>query len=414
MNRSPRVLLVGYNGADNTGAEARVVAAIKDVRAVMGPRALITVPTLNVEKTHRYIQDESNVNLVQIPIVYFMAMRKLVHEHDLILLVEGSVYMDSWSSLLLWYFLWPTRLAHAYGKPCVAYAVDVGSASPANQGHIRREANKTDLIITRTHVAAETLRRWGVTAPIEITADLAVDFPVDPKDDGVLPAEWPGSDRGVVGMSMVDFYRFPVVVRPWGPRSDVYSWPVYFTDSPEQRHHSEALTAEYIATADRLIDEHGRRVALVCMEELDEVIAHRVQASVRHPDQTRIFSARDHNASQMTSVVRSLDLLITARYHGSVLALGGLRPQIAFGHDLRLKTLYQELGLYPEFFIEAHEADRFERLNREVDRLLARPDDHLEKLRLGYQDQLARARRNRDLLAQFVSQHGWGVSTWAA
>jgi polysaccharide pyruvyl transferase WcaK-like protein len=414
MNKDSRVLLVGYNGANNAGAEARVVAAIKDVRAVMGPQAPITVPTLNVANTQRYIQGIPHVRLVEIPTMYFLAMRSLVREHDLILLVEGSVYMDTWSSLLLWYFLWPTRLAHAYGKACLAYAVDVGSASLANQRHIRREANKTDLIITRTYAAAETLHGWGVTAPIQVTADLAVNFPVDVADVDLLAREWPDAGRGVVGMSMVDFYRFPVVVRPWGPKADRYSWPAYFAHTPEQRRRSQLLASGYTALADRLIEEHGQHVALLCMEELDEAIARRVQASVRRPERTRIFSAREHNASQMASLARSLAVLITARYHGSVLALPGLRPQIGFGHDLRLKTLYQELGLFDEYFVDAHEEGRFEMLNRQVERLLAQPDVQLDVLRRGYRDQLARAGHNRDLLARFVSDHGWGTTAWAA
>jgi polysaccharide pyruvyl transferase WcaK-like protein len=413
MNDHPRVLLVGYNGANNAGAEARVVAAINDVRAVMGPEPLITVPTLNVTNTLRYVQGAPNVRLVPIPTMYFLAMRDLVREHDLIMLVEGSVYMDTWSSLFLWYFLWSTRVAHAHHIPCLAYAVDVGSASRFNQGHIRRECNKTDLIITRTHAAAGTLRAWGVTAPLEVTADLAVRFPVDPSDAGLLAREWPEAEPGVVGLAMVDFHRFPVVVRPWGPRTDLYSWPVYFAHSAEQRRKSEALTAGYVALADRLVEEHRKHVALMCMEELDEAIAHRVQASVRHPNQTRIFSARNHNASQMTSLVRSLDLLITARYHGSVLALGGQRPQLAFGHDLRLKNLYQELGLYSEYFVDAHEERRFERLGQEVERLLSQPGIEAEALRRGYADQVARSRRNRELLARFISEH-WGQMAWAA
>ncbi|HXZ99106.1 MAG TPA: polysaccharide pyruvyl transferase family protein [Candidatus Binatia bacterium] len=414
MTNAPRVLLVGYNGADNTGAEARVVAAIKDVRAVMGPEAEITVPTLNVEKTRRYIEETANVRLVHIPLVYFLVMRKLVREHDLILLVEGSVYMDSWSSLFLWYFLWATRLARTYHKPCLAYAVDVGSASLANQGHIRREANKTDLIVTRTHAAAETLNRWGLTAPMEVTADLAVGFPVDADDQDVLSREWPAAGGGVVGVAMVDFYRFPVVIRPWGRRADRYSWPAYFAHTPEQHASSQALTVGYVAMIDRLWAEHHRPVALICMEELDEALARRVQGSVRYPEQTRIFSARVHTASEMTSVLHGLDLLITARYHGSVLALAGLRPQIAFGHDLRLKTLYQELGLYPDYFIDAHTDDRFKSLDRIVDRLLWQPAAQVERLRLGYKDQLTRGRRNRELLREFVSDHGWGASRWAA
>jgi polysaccharide pyruvyl transferase WcaK-like protein len=116
----------------------------------------------------------------------------------------------------------------------------------------------------------------------------------------------------------------------------------------------------------------------------------------------------------MASLARSLDILITARYHGSVLALPGLRPQIGFGHDLRLKILYQELGLYEDYFIDAHEEGCFELLNRKVERLLAQPDVQLETLRRGYQDQLARARMNRELLARFLSDHGWGTAAWAA
>ena len=40
-----KVLLVGYNGANNTGSEARLIAIIEDVRAVLGPEVHITVPT---------------------------------------------------------------------------------------------------------------------------------------------------------------------------------------------------------------------------------------------------------------------------------------------------------------------------------------------------------------------------------
>ena len=34
--------------------------------------------------------------------------------------------MDTWTSALLWAFLWTTRCAKYYKIPCVAYAVDAG------------------------------------------------------------------------------------------------------------------------------------------------------------------------------------------------------------------------------------------------------------------------------------------------
>ena len=38
---TPRVLFVGYNGANNTGAEALLLADIEDFRAVLGPGAIL-------------------------------------------------------------------------------------------------------------------------------------------------------------------------------------------------------------------------------------------------------------------------------------------------------------------------------------------------------------------------------------
>ena len=86
----------------------------------------------------------------------------------MLLLVEGSTYMDTWTSALLWAFLWATRCAYAAGKPCLTYAVDAGEVkSPLNRRLVCSEASKTDLIIVRAQAAAERLRSFGVTSRTE-------------------------------------------------------------------------------------------------------------------------------------------------------------------------------------------------------------------------------------------------------
>jgi len=55
-----KVLLVGYNGANNTGAEALLLADIEDVRAVLGPQAVITIPSLNPPNLRRYVKAGSS------------------------------------------------------------------------------------------------------------------------------------------------------------------------------------------------------------------------------------------------------------------------------------------------------------------------------------------------------------------
>jgi polysaccharide pyruvyl transferase WcaK-like protein len=398
---------MGYNGANNTGAEALLLADVQDIRAVLGPDARLTIPSLNPRNLRRYVRETPNLRIAPIRSIFFGELWRLVRQQDMVLLVEGSAYMDTWTSALLWAFLWTTHCAHVMGKPCMAYAVDAGQLRPFNQRLVRWVASETDLIVARSQGAAERLRAWGVTAPIEATADNALTFEPDRADDQVLERLWPESAQraGVAGVALVDFNLFPVVIRPWGRAEDCYRWPYYFSRSPGRRRASEALAAGYAAVADRLTDERGLSVALIAMEELDERLAHAVQDRMRHPDRAQVFSSRVLNASQMTSLLRGLDLLVTSRYHASVLSLAAAVPQMAVGHDLRLKTLYRELGL-EEYFVQPGR-DMWPRIQVQIEKLLDAPQAVQSLLRTGHAVHLASAQRNRALLRSFVAAHGF-------
>jgi polysaccharide pyruvyl transferase WcaK-like protein len=266
-NRTVKVLLVGYNGANNTGSEARLLAIIAEARSVLGPEAIITVPTLNERNLRRYIKEDERLRIAPIPSIYFFALRRLIREHDLIMLIEGSCYMDTWAKALLWAYLSTSKYSRQYGKPCLAYAVDAGTLSKSSVAKVRREASKTDLIVTRTHLAAARLREWGVSAPITVTEDTAFTFDAG-EERGTLERLWPGAGK-VAGMAVVDFHVWPVVIRPFGSSEDCYRWPYYFSRSPERRRGSEELASCLAKEADRIIEEHGRRVALIAMEAVD-------------------------------------------------------------------------------------------------------------------------------------------------
>jgi polysaccharide pyruvyl transferase WcaK-like protein len=409
-----RVLLLGYSGANNTGAEALLLADIDDVRAVLGPRAVITIPSLDPQNSRRYIKETPNLRIALLPTIFFPALRRLARENDLIMLGEGSTYMDTWSSVMLWAYLWTTHCADDMGKPSLAYAVDAGEMKSAfNRRLIRREASKTSLIITRAAAAAERLRAFGVTAPLEVTADNAFNFRPDPVDAGLLSRAWPEAGPHVVGMALVDFYLWPVVMKPWGPKEDCYRWPLYFTHSPERIRATEALACAYAALADDLISRHDRSVALIGMQSLDDCLLRKVHSTMVHSDRARIFSSRTYNASQMVSILRSLELLLTSRYHACVLSLAAQIPQIAVGHDLRLKTIYRELGLFEDFFVEPNADDLCERLRPRVERLLENPSCVRDALRRGYEKHRGDAQRNRSLLTDFVQAQGWEVAASA-
>lgn len=411
-----RVLLVGYNGANNTGAEALLASDIADVRAVLGPEARITVPTLNPDNLRRYVTESPTLRIARIPTLFFGAIRRLVKESDLVLLVEGSTYMDTWGSPLLWSFLWASHCAAAMGKPCMAYAVDAGALKPFNARLARRVASRTGLIVTRNRAAAGRLRALGVTAPILSTADNAFTFPTREADRGWVAREWPRAAGGMVGFAMVDFHLFPAVMRLWGPKELCYKWPYYFASSAERRKAGEMLARGYASLADHVVERTSKAVALVCMEQLDERLAERVHRGMRHPESARVFSARRHDASKMACLLRGLDFLVTSRYHAAVLSLAAGVPQVAVHHDTRLATIYQDIGLKEKWFLDPTAVGSlasgfaalklFTGLRERVDRLLANPGLQREALRRGHAEHLALARQNRKLLGEFVCGRG--------
>ncbi len=400
----PRILLVGYNGANNTGAEAKLLVSINQIRSVLGPDACITVPSLNEANLRRYLVESPTLKIEPVrPSLFFMDIRKFVKENDLIILVEGSCYMDTWGSALLWYYLLATKYAHSMKKPCVAYSVDAGSAGRFNRWLIRREASKTDLILARTQNAAERLKKWGVKAPIEVTADNAFAFQPNPQDHDLLKRVWPEASH-VVGVAAEDIYVWPVQIRLWDRKKYRYRWPYYYTHSRASREKSDLLAKVLAVQADDIIMEYDKDIALLSMEGLDAVFANKIQQHMKHADRTKVFTSSEYNASQMTSILRSLDLLITSRYHAGVLSLPNQVPQTAIGHDLRIRDLYADLGI-SELFIDHEDPLRFWELSNNVGDVFDHYDSVKDKLKKGYDQYRECEKRNPQLLEAFIESN---------
>ncbi|MTK63469.1 MAG: polysaccharide pyruvyl transferase family protein [Methanobacterium sp.] len=406
-----KVLLMGYNGANNTGSETRLISIIEDLRMVLGKDVELTIPTLNEKNLRRYIEEDEHLKIVPIPSIYFFALKNIVKRQDLVLLVEGSCYMDTWTSALLWAFLWTTRCAYNQGIPCIAYAVDSGELSTFNRFLVKREASKTDLIITRTKYAGDRLIDIGVSAPIVNTADCAFSFETKMEDKNILKKIWnseaPDSQEGFVGIAVVDFHLWPVVIRPWGKKVNLYKWPYYFSRSRSRVQKSEILSKYWANEADRIVEKHGKNIVIICMEELDEPLAIEVKNKMRHPEKAQIVSAGTYNASQMTEVLRSLELLITSRYHAGVLSMKNSVPQIGIGHDQRLKGLYKDMKIEKELLIDYPKGNSnlegiWENLSKKVDHLIENPKHVRELIGRCYKEQLELSQNNKKFLKKFL------------
>ena len=153
--------------------------------------------------------------------------------------------------------------------------------------------------------------------------------------------------------------------------------------------------------ADELVEKYDKDVALLSMEGLDTAFTTRIQQHMKHADRTKVFSSTQYNASQMTGILRSLDLLITSRYHAGVLSLPALVPQTAIGHDLRIQDLYSDLDI-PELFVDHEDPDRYKKLSDNVETLFNQYSTLRNKLQKGYEAYVTREKRNQQLFRAFL------------
>jgi polysaccharide pyruvyl transferase WcaK-like protein len=232
---------------------------------------------------------------------------------------------------------------------------------------------------------------------------------MDPGDEGILERLWPEASGPIAGIAPVDFYSWPVVVRLFGRSEDCYKWPYYFSRSAERRSLTRDLAKGLAKQADRMVERHGMDVALVCMEELDEPIARMIEDRMVHGDHARIFSSCDHNASEMMGILTGLDLLISSRYHASVMAMAAGVPMVAVAHDLRLRDLFADMGLIDTNMVEYTEPAFIDRMRKKVRLMIADPEPTRLAVERSYEEHVVRAQRNRELFVDFAKQRGWSV-----
>jgi polysaccharide pyruvyl transferase WcaK-like protein len=400
---APSCLLLGYSGFSNTGSEVRVITIIEDLRACFGADVTITVASPAPEKTARILPTHPNVKVASFPLVFFWRILRLVSQHDIVFLVEGSTFQQNWSSTLLYYFLWGAWCARLLGKRCIAYAVDAGPLSPVNRRLTRQVCERLDLLITRTERAKQRLASAGVRRPILANTDTAFAFLLD--EPRLTPA---GAKTQTLGVAPIEFYQWPVRVRPFGRKDECFRWPYYYTWNDERRQKSAAVIRAFAALVTDAIETHDLDVVLIGMEELDARVCDQILAAVEPRLRSRIRTACSGVVlpHEMVPLLRSLDYLVTSRYHACVLSMAGSVPQMAVCHDDRLQSIYDELGLRADFLLDYRSGDLEARMIETFAALLERGSEMREWLAIAHvQQYLPRCRQNREDLREWAAHY---------
>ena len=348
-------MLAGYNGAGNTGSDLRTLQIIEDLEQSQGNDIAVSVISLH-RGWRELCEGKQHVRVLQARLVLVPLQTVWwILRHDVVLLAEGSTFKVSWSSLLLWAYLWMAFISICLRRPCIAYCVDVGDLSPLQRRIVVWICNRLTTVIVRSHAARQRLDTWGVRREIHVSADPVLRYPA-------RASALKGTCRNDVkriGIAPIEFHQWPVRIRPFGPRRLCYRWPLYFSwDRTRQMRSSVAI--RHFGTLCRYILNHcDCHLTLIAMEPVDDHVCSLIRDQLPPADRSRlrILTRKSESCADLLGFLRNLDFLITARYHASIVALPAAVPQIAVYHDERLEALFGEMGLQKHCAIRFDEPD---------------------------------------------------------
>lgn len=348
--------LFGYNGVNNTGSEAKLISTLIDLKETI-PEYIgkIRILTQNIANQRRYVSDPE-IEFFEIKpgtLVNPFILPKV--KGDLLLLSEGSTFIDHFSSVFMWMFCFAATVAKLRGEGVVAFSNDCGHLKPLNQKILKRTMNKyVDLIMLRNPDAVARMKEYGVSKEIHLVADGAYLYPTPSqqyienvwKKVGIDPRT-----RPVIGLCPKEFFWWPIKIKFIGRREDLYNWPAYHSWTEEGRKSSQRYVEETARYADWCVDKFGADIVLISMEHMDYPPAKRIYDTMKHKDRARLVPSDEYIVDDIVAVLSALKFQVTTRYHSTVLASKFGIPMISVSSDTRCEAVFRELGMM-DYFID--------------------------------------------------------------
>ncbi|TNE85488.1 MAG: hypothetical protein EP330_25735 [Deltaproteobacteria bacterium] len=382
-----KLLLAGYSGTRNTGADVRVEEMIKQLRFLFGDDWLeLSILTIDPERTRGYFR---TVRQLVLPKIFPKFLVETVHEHHGVLACEGSMFKSKFANALSTMMTGALGLANAEGKLSVAYGGEAGQMDPALQDLVRRYARES-LMLVRNDNSKKVLGELGVPAVIGTDTAWTYDPGPSPEADRLL--EEAGYDgRKLVICCPIHAFWWPVKpdvakgVSHWltGSHADTHYASVYFHKGGDE---VEAKQAAYLerfgAAVRRYAQEQDAFVAIVGMEALDRVAAEPLSEILGG---VPVWCSDEHVHTTLVGLLRRADRVVTSRYHAAVTSMPALVPSIGITMDERIPNLMADRG-HPELALRVDDPD----LDQALYDVLNWVDAHEEAVRDGILDSVVR------------------------
>jgi polysaccharide pyruvyl transferase WcaK-like protein len=343
-----KMLLAGYAGTRNTGADVRVEEMIRQFRHLFSDDHLnLSIFTLDLALTRGYFKA---VQQVEMPKIFPQFLYKTIHEQHGVIACEGSMFKSKFANALSTMMVGAIGLALVEGKVAVGYGGEAGKMDPSLEALVRKHCQGA-LIIARNEESCQIMERLGVAA--KSGTDTAWTFdPADPRvgADILRRAGWDGKQK-VLAIAPINPFWWPVkpdmvkgvLHKLTGMYETSHYDSIYFHNwGPEVERKQKAYIEDIAKAVRRFRMEHDVFITLIGMEQLDRRACEQLDAELGggYP----IFVSDRHDMYTMISILRQSSMLVASRYHACVCSMAGGVVSGGVTMDERIANLMAERG----------------------------------------------------------------------
>ena len=355
-----KLLLAGYVGTRNTGADVRVEEMIRQIRHVVGDDRLeMAIMTSEEKLSAGYFR---TVEQLLFPQLFPKFLYENCPRYHGVVACEGSMFKSKFASALSTMMAGAMGMAIAERKLSVGYGAEAGSMTPTLKEFVR-DVCKGSLVLCRNEPSREVLHELGIRTTSG--ADTAWTFEPAPLSRGaqlLRDAGWDGRQKILVVCPINPFW-WPVkpdllkaaAHKFGGQYKHEHYKSIYF------HHHSEKVDRQYDTYLQALADavnaftrEQDVFTILVGMEQLDRHACEDLAPRLERP--APLFISDSFDMYDLVSVLRNCSMMVSSRFHAIVTSMPGLVPSIGVTMDERIRNLMTDRG-HPDMFFEVDEKD---------------------------------------------------------
>lgn len=340
------ILLIGYSGKRNVGAEIRAVEIIKNIKKMnLATKVRFGVLSLNPEESRHYYSDD--VEMIHLSPIFFKDLLTACSKYDIGILSEGSCLTSVTSNIAPILFICAAGILKAQNKICVAYGVEAGPMPKELVQLAKRYADNV-------HFVARTSDSLGIAKSYNLQTHLGTDTAWSVNIESLewakeaLKRKGIDTSRPLIGISPINAFIRPIypsiakyiyskLTNNW---EHCYQKFYYYTYDRIREALYEKYMSSLVKSINVLVKNEGAIPILIEMEPMDSSCVR--DLARRLPEKSYIISSSDYKGTEIIALLNSLNFIITSRYHAHVLSMLAGVPCVALSKDQRLTTIFKE------------------------------------------------------------------------